>query len=229
MSTVQRVEVKKAFLYSLVISVILSALLGILAILSGSFGAFQVRVLLTSVTISAASICGLANGAYLAMKRGTALPVAGIALALGAATLLIGGIWTEILFDGYYWKLAVSLAIFAVACGHLALLSMARLAQGFQWSLIMAYVVILGVASLIVLLILTELHGSAEGIFRLLAVAAIIDAAITVLVPVFHWLSKAQFALESGAVSAENLGSIDGEIARLKERIAELERKKAGT
>ena len=224
MSAVSRVDAKKAFLYALIISILLSAILGILAILAGNWGWFQVRVLLTTVTISAASVCGLANGAFLATKRGTFLPLAGIAVTLVGATLLIGGIWAEVQSENY-WKLAGSLAIFAVASGHLALLSMARLAQRFEWSLIMAHVVILGVASLIVLLIVTEYHGKATGVFQLLAVAAIIDAAITILVPVFHWLSREQL---SGHATPDSAASIDREIARLRERIAELERKRMG-
>jgi hypothetical protein len=225
MSSAQRVTVKKAFLYALIVSVVLSAILGILAILSGTWGEFQIRVLLTTIVISAASVCGLANGALLATKRRNVLPIAGIALALGGAAMLIGGIWTGVASQGY-WKLAVSLGIFAVACGHLALLSMARLAQWFQWSLVTAYLVIFGVASLIVFLIITDFHGSGEGLFQLLAVAAIIDAAITVLIPVFHWLSRGQFALEGGSTAPEIAESSDQEIARLKERIVELERKK---
>jgi hypothetical protein len=225
MNNVQGIDVKKAFLCSLVISVVLSALLGIFAILAGNAGWFEVRVLLTTVTISAASICGLANGAFLATKRGIALPAAGIALALIGAGLLICGIWA-IPNSEFYWKLTVSVAVFAVACGHLALLSMARLAQGFRWSLRTAYVVIFGVATLIVGLIVSDVHGGNTGIFQLLAVAAITDAAITILIPIFHWLSTSQFPKESDA-SNPKVESTDNEIARLKERIADLERQKA--
>jgi hypothetical protein len=215
--------VKKAFLYSLIVSVLLSAFLGILAILSGSWGWFEVRILLTTVIISGASICGLACGAYLATKGGQALPLAGITLALVGAAMLIGGMWIEVRSE-VYWKLTVSISVFAVACGHLALLSMARLAEWFLWSLVVAHVVIFGVASLIVLLILTEFHGT--GMFQLLGVAAIIDAAVTVLIPIFHWLSRVEFVPENRSTHQASPESGESEIAHLKQRIAELERKK---
>ncbi len=214
---------KKPFLYSLVISVVLSALLGILAILSGSWGWFEIRILLTTVTISGASICGLACGAYLGAGKGRTLPSAGIILALLGAAMVIAGMWVEI-GPEEYWKTAASMAVFAVACGHLALLSMARLAEGFRWSLKLAHGVILGVAALIVLAIWSGFKDL--GMFRLLGVAAIIDAAITIVIPIFHRLSKAQLALPEEISPGSDPDPIDAEILRLKDRIAELERMK---
>jgi hypothetical protein len=222
MGSAQGFEIKKAFLYSLIVSVLLSALLGILAILSGSWGWFQIRILLTTVTISAASICGLASGAYLATNRGRVLPLAGVTLAIVSAVLLIAGMWIEMQSLGY-WKLVASVSVFAVACGHLALLSMARLAEWFRWSLRAAYGVIFGVAALIVLLVVTQFEGT--GMFRLLGVAAIIDAAITVLIPIFHWLSRSELALEEHDPRAATLDSAETKIAQLKAQIAELEGK----
>jgi hypothetical protein len=218
--------VKKAFLYALVGSVALSAILGILAILSGDFGWLELRILLTTVTIAVASIAGLACGAYLATRRGRTLPLAGAALSVLAAVMIIAGMWLEDLGSELYWKIAASASVFAVACAHLSLLSMARLAEWFRWSLAAAHAVILAVAALFVVIIFTE--GDREGMFQLLAVAAVLDAAITVVIPILHRLSKADTApMKDGATpAARRRESIDAEIARLKARIAELERLK---
>jgi hypothetical protein len=223
MNDAQGFPLKKAFLYALIGSVGLSALLGILAILSGSYGWFEIRILLTTATIAAASICGLACGAYLATKRGQALPIAGVGLSLLAAVMIIAGMWIEMNSE-VYWKVAASASVFSVAFAHLALLSMARLAEWFRWSLVAAYVAILGVASLIVLMILGQSNGS--GMFQLLGVAAIIDAAITIVIPILHRLSKAEVAEGKESPSSAMLGDIDAEIAKLRERIVELERMK---
>ena len=119
--------------------------------------------------------------------------------------------------------------MFAVACAHLSLLSMARLADQFRWSLAAAYVVILGVATLIVVLILRERYDA--GMFQLLGVAAIVDAAITIVIPILHRLSRDEISgaadtTATAAPSASRVAEIDGEIARLRQRIAELERLK---
>jgi hypothetical protein len=224
---VQSFPVKKAFLYALIGSVVIGALLGIMAILSGRFGWLEVRVLLTTATIAVGSICGLACGAYLSAGRGRILPLAGIALTLVATGMVIAGIWRETFSDGY-WQTAVSASVFAVACAHLSLLSMARLAEWFRWSLTAAYVVILGVAGLIVLMILQERHGT--GMMQLLGVAAIVDAAITIVIPILHRLSRDELSSQTGTgktgSAKPQLAEIDAEIARLRERIAELERMK---
>jgi hypothetical protein len=172
-------QVKKLFLHSLIVSVVASAVLGTLALLSGNWGWLGLRVFLTAVTVSGASICGLASGAYLASRRGLVLPLAGIALSLLGAIMLIAGMWLEFFDSAVYWQVTVSVSVFAVAFGHLSLLSMARLAQWFQWSLMMAHVVILSVASIIVAIIWAGIPGA--GVFQMLGVATIIDAAITVL------------------------------------------------
>ena len=91
MNSAEAFPVKKAFLYSLVASVLLSALLGIAAILSGRNGWFEIRIILTTITIALASIVGLACGAYLGTKAGRSLPVSGIGLTLVAATMIILG------------------------------------------------------------------------------------------------------------------------------------------
>jgi MFS family permease len=223
MSAVERLPIKKAFLYLLVASVLLSAFLGIVAILSGRFGWFEVRIILTTVTIAIGSICGLACGAVLGMRAGRVLPLSGILLTIVAAAMIITGMWLEP-ESVLYWKLAASIAVFAVACAHLCLLSIARLSQWFQWSLGTAYVIIFGVASLIAVIIFFEVY-QAE-MFRLLGVAAIADAAITVLIPIFHRLSRSELELISERSRTVDIEAIDREIQQLKSRIAELERLK---
>lgn len=218
MSHVQVFPVKRAFLYSLILSVVLSALLGIIAILSGEFGWLELRILLTAVTISLASINGLACGAYLGTGKGKLLPWVGIVLTLVSTLLIVSQIWLEFTLNEAFWKLTACCAVYAIACAHLSLLSMARLAQWFQWSLVAAYVVILGVATMIAMIILLLIDNS--GMFHLLGVAAVIDAAITILIPIFHRLSK------TDDLSANEIERIDQELGRLRTRITELEDRK---
>jgi hypothetical protein len=212
--------IKKTFLYALIGSVVLSAILGIGAIFSGRFDWIQVRILLTTVTISVASICGLGCGAYFATGRGRLLPLAGIALALLAAVMVIGGMWIE-LGNQRYWRFAASISVFAVACAHLSLLSMAKMASSYRWSLPAAYIAIFGVAVIIVSMIIREPHDA--GMFQLLGVAAILDAAITVVIPIFHRLSRAEVGVENERPPRLSTAEIDAEIAKLQIRLAELE------
>ena len=184
-------RVKRGFLYALIGSVGASAVMAILAIVSGDFDNWDLRALLSASTIAAASVCGLACGAYLASGRIRALPLTGIALAIAAAAAVLLTIWVEppLLEYWSHWKTTGTLCVFAVAVAHLCLLSMARLSARFGWSLVVAYVVILFVAALLTIMMWFEIVD--EGTERLLTVAVILDAAITTVIPIFHRLSRA--------------------------------------
>ena len=183
--------VKRGFLYALIGSVGASACMAILAIVSGDFDNWDLRALLSASTIAAASVCGLACGACLASARIRALPLMGIALAIAAAAAVLLTIWMQppLLEYKMHWKTTGTLCVFAVAVAHLCLLSMAKLAARFGWSLVVAYIVILFVAALLTIMMWFEIVD--EGTERLLTVAVILDAAITVVVPIFHRLSRA--------------------------------------
>lgn len=220
MHTPQQIPLKKLFLYALIGSVSVSAVLGILVILIGDFGEFEGRVLLSSLTISGASLCGLSCGAALDVKRAQVLPVCGIGLAALAALMIITGIWSEA-HSEVFWKSTATVAIFAAACSHMALLLLARLSPKYAWSSWVAYGAVYGVALIITVMMWAEVGE--EPMFRLLGVAAILDGAITILIPVFHRLSRADIELlptDTGPTLVE----IDSEIAQLQSRLDELER-----
>lgn len=220
METGNQLTLKRGFLYSLIGSVAVSALLGIATILSGDFGELQIRILLTTLTISAASVCGLSCGAALEAKRGTPLPIAGITLSVVSALLIIRGIWMES-FSEVFWKITATTSVFAVATSHVSLLLLARLSPSYAWAKGAAHVVIFGVASVITAMVWSEFDD--EGMFRLLGVAAILDAAISILIPVFHRLSRGD--LEHRSASSD-LVAINREILSLRSRLAELEQQK---
>ena len=214
---------KKAFLYTLICAVGLSAILGVAGIIRGGGDWFEFRILLTTVTISVASICGLACGAYLETRRGRVVPIIGLGLSLLAGFLVIVALWFEPKTEAY-WRLTASTSTMAVAFAHLSFLSMARLANRFRWARYAGFCFVLAVASIIVAMILIDERGG-EGVWKLLAVTAIGAASITVLTPIFHWLSRHDLA-ETVSDPDARRRLIDDEIATLKARIVDLEKQK---
>ncbi len=221
MQSLPQISLKKWFLYALIGSVAVSALLGMLAILVGDFGEFEIRVLLTSLTISGASLCGLSSGAALEAKRARVLPACGIGLAIVAAAMIVFGIWTEVQPDEF-WKTTLTMAVFAAACSHMALLLLARLAPRYAWSLWAATVAVFGVALIVTVMMWAEVHE--ETMFRLLGVAGILDGAITILIPIFHRLSRGNVEIPASVADAPTLSEIDREISQLQSRLDDLER-----
>ena len=214
--TRDQLSLKKGFLYTLIGSVGLSALLGILAILMGDFGEFEIRVLLTTLTISAASVCGLSCGAALEAERAHQLPLVGIGLSVLSAILLIIGVWAEPHADEF-WKIAATCSVFAVAVSHVSLLRLARFSSRFTWAVPAAYATVFAVAGIISVMLWGEVDE--EPMFRLLGVASILAAAITVLTPIFHRLSRGDVSSSAGAT---RLADVEREIRELESQLKDL-------
>ena len=178
---------KRLALWFLIISVALTAALGIIALLSGDFGEFQIRIVLTTLTISASSILGLASGALWEGSRGKFLPAISLGFAVLAAAMTFILIWGEIDGDAF-WKMTASIWVVAIATSHACLLSLAKLARRFAWALLLTF----GASSLLSVLIIASIYVEPRGdfAFRLIGSLAIVVAALTILVPVFHRLSR---------------------------------------
>jgi ssDNA-binding Zn-finger/Zn-ribbon topoisomerase 1 len=181
---------KRIALWFLIVSVAISAVLGIIAILTGNFGKFEIRIIFTTLTISAASIGALACGAASEAGRHKELATTGMVLAIVAAVLLIAGIWFEPEGE-QFWKFTASLSVLAAATAHACLLSLAKLAQRFAWSRIFALAAVYLLATLIIVALYSEPTG--DFTLRLIGTTSIIVAAITVITPIFHRLSRDDF------------------------------------
>ncbi len=219
---------KKFFLYLLTCSIALGALMGIWAIISGEFGELQVRILNTATTIVGTGVLGLACGAYLEnprTKNSSAhfVPSAGIFLAVLSAAIILWMIWgsgggsEELLFK----TLGVSL-MFAFSFAQLSLLSLARLAARFRWAMIAAYVSILTLAATVSAIILFSQSNDNFFILRFIGILSVVDAAVTVMIPIFHRLSRSEFVDDK----TPSTNDIDAEIANLKAQISRLEKQK---
>jgi hypothetical protein len=213
----QNLNLKKFFLYLLIASVAASALLGIGVILLGNFGDFEIRILMTTVTVTVTSILGLACGAFLETKRGEIVPLAGIVSAVLSGALWIVIIWANFSEGEFFIKFLASLTLLAVACSHLSLLSLARLDPKFGWSRTAAQISIWSLTAVLLILIWTKTDLDDNWLARLIGVLSIVIAALTVMTPVFHKLSGQKSETEA----------IDEEIERLKNRLEELEKRRA--
>ena len=133
-------DLRKTFLYVLIGSVAVSAVFGIAVILFGDFGEFEVRVLMTTLTVAVTSILGLACGASIETGRGRNMPIAGIILSILAALGMLLIIWDALDDNETFIKSTLTLVTLAVACSHLCLLRLARLDCRFEWSYLVAFI-----------------------------------------------------------------------------------------
>jgi len=178
---------KRIALWFLIGSVALSAMVGIIALLSGTVGRIQAQIILTTLTISAASICALACGALWEKGRAKPLSLAGIALAILSACLFISGIWFESNSEAF-WKFSAAVGVVALATAHACLLFLATLAPRFGWTRIAAIASVYVLAVQMIYVIYYTPNG--DFFFRIVGVTSIVAASLTILTPVFHRLSR---------------------------------------
>ncbi|HEY2414881.1 MAG TPA: hypothetical protein VGI40_21730 [Pirellulaceae bacterium] len=216
---------RRALLYVAIGSVLLAALIGVVLVMRATWGWIEVRVILTTITIAVASVCGLASDLSRTPRGMNALPIAGVALtALGAGMILLG-MWIDVNSDTY-WKTAASACILAVATAHVSLLSIARLEGSYRWVFLIACQIIFGLAFLLVAIIFFKFE--LDRTYRFIAALAILDAAVTVIIPILHRIGKTTPQSHSSSLlDQRNIASIDAEILRLQKQLAHLEQLRA--
>jgi hypothetical protein len=168
--------------------------------------------------VTATSVCGLACGAYYETGRGKWLPTAGIALSIAAALMCFLIIWDVLDDSEPFIKSFLTATLLAAGCSLLSLLSLARLDKRFAWTRVAAAVCVSLLSAILLYILWFEPSGDSDLVYRVLGVLAILVASITVVTPVLHRLSSA---------TSDALGDLDREIAKLRERLSELEERRA--
>ena len=209
-------NLRKAFLFLLIGSVAICALLGIGVILFGTFGELEQKILGTTFTITCTSILGLACGAYYEAKGAKALPFAGISFALISAVMVIFLIWAHRDTGDIFAKSTVTATMLAATCSLLSLVSLAKLDRRFAWSRYLVIFASVVLDAILLWLLWYEPQGESEVVSRTIGVLSIVIASVTIVTPVFHKLSRTTIAINE----------IDAEIAALKARLSELEQQR---
>ncbi|MEM6885936.1 MAG: hypothetical protein AAF571_12990 [Verrucomicrobiota bacterium] len=210
-------QMGKVFLYTLICSVGFASLIGIMALLSSNFGEVQIKVLLTALSISGASLCGLAAGVSLEKSRVKVLGWSGMILSLIGCAGVVCGIWTE-LANSSFWKGTTAIWLWGAASAHGSLLALARLKETFIWSKWGGITSSLLLATVLSHGILTETFSG--DVWTVIGILSILIAGFSICTPIFHLLSRSEMA---PATKLE----IDREIEQLKARLEALEHQKA--
>jgi len=159
----------------------LTALVAITSVLSREFGETQFKVLVTTFSISAGSICAMSCAGFLERKGAKGVGFAGI-LAAGVAVLMaIGGVWGEIKETGY-WKTTLTSIVVSVAFAHGCLLRLPNLAASYRWTQTVSTILIGLLAVQIILAILGEVKD--EGYYRLMAALSVLVVLVTLVIPI---------------------------------------------
>ena len=168
---------------ALVLSLAVSAVIGIVIILVGDFDETEIRILATAGTLAGFSILSLPSLFHLARGRYAYLTLAGIATSLTLFAMVLIIIWGEEGYSEWFGKTLGSVGVFAFATNHALLMLIASpakiLISLFQWATILIIVI---VAGLILVAIWTE--EMPEMMMRLFGTLGVLDALGTITVPI---------------------------------------------
>jgi len=173
----------RAALWTLIGSVAISAVLGIIALLLRELDEWGARTLGTTLFVSAAALLIMANSAAFEKKpQGYVyLSLFGFTMVLVALPIFLVALWTNNPADEL-WKTAVTFEIASIVAGHSALLTLWRLPSKYRLFLPIATVLATAIGVLVSMMIWAE--DSGEGQWRLIGTLAILMTAVTIIIPV---------------------------------------------
>ena len=183
---------RKSLLWAFIVFLSLTALIAIFCVVSHDFGEIQIKVVLTTLTISGASICAMCCAAFIEKRGMNPFCYVGILSSLAAAILVIVGIWNENNSD-VYWKATVTLIIIAGASAHTFLLLIPTLSAKQQWLQIL-FILFIGIlAAQFIYAAWDELDN--PDYYRWVAVVAILVGLLTLVIPICSKLRGKEEAL----------------------------------
>jgi hypothetical protein len=198
----------------------LTAVIAMVSVLMGKFGKLQEKILATTFTISAASICLMSCAAVIDKKKLVKLGLLGILLVVSAAIFAIAGIWSEI-NNSVLEKTMITLIVSAVAFAYAFLLVLPELDDRHKWVQPVTSVSI----GILALQIIVAVWGDIENnwYLRFIAVVAIIVGLETMVIPILMKLRKVD-GRESGKIVLERIdGDVYRDTAGRKFRLIELD------
>lgn len=182
-------SITKFFLWSTIITVVLSALMGAGFLLFGTFNETTVRILLTTLLLGGVSLLGLVSG----NNQNGAIKFAGIATAIGAGLLWMALVWEVISLDNEFTvRFAVILSIVAFALAHMSILSKSTskdgIVRGVFWLVI---ALIAGVAGMLIYAVmLDQIFDVSVTFWRVLGALAVLDVAGSIALPILNKVRK---------------------------------------
>jgi hypothetical protein len=181
-------SIKRAFLYTVIAALVLSALMGIYVLLLGQFGHTEERILATTLVVSLFSMMSLACAA--AHERGPSrwpLSIPGLALGVAGLVLYILAIWLD------WWQFRATsqwlaiLGIFSFSFAQASVLSLAPLRPQVRWVFYAAVISLMALAAFVSVMILAQ-PGREVWPMRVAGILGILDGCFSLCVPIVQRL-----------------------------------------
>jgi len=189
----QNFNLKKTFLITMIISLSISALIGIFVFLFGNFRDTEAKILSTTLSIGGFSLTGLCCSILYEKRKFIGFSFFGMASSILGFLTSILVIWEFVdVFEGFFditgWgKLALTLIILAFSSAHACLLLLINPEKSSVKYSLFATLLFIGIVALMLILLVFEIiDNPGEFYFRLLGVFAILDVLGTIVTPILN-------------------------------------------
>ena len=181
---------KKIILKTLIITFIISAILGILIILLDLWNDITDKIFFTTISIFGFSIPGLACSANYEKAENKFIPIVGMITCFASGIyfiLLFWGAFNSDFFDQFKWKIILTCILLSASFGHICLLllinSTKKIINYFKKSTI-------ALSIIIDLLLLFMIFSETELSWKLLLIIAILIVLGTIVTPLLNKLNS---------------------------------------
>ncbi|MBS3128062.1 hypothetical protein J4410_02865 [Candidatus Woesearchaeota archaeon] len=182
----KKVNFKKTFLITLIVSLSISALIGIFVFLFGDFGETEFRLLMTTLTIGGYSLTGLCCSVLYEKRKFSILALSGMILSVIGFLFTVLVIWEAIGLEDS-WKTLMICIILAFSTAQSCLLLLVNPEKTLVKGSLSATIIFISIVALMLIkLVLNEFDDASESYFRILGVFAILDVLGTIVTPILN-------------------------------------------
>jgi len=183
----QNFNFKKIFLITMIISLSISALIGVFVFLFGNFGETEFRLLMTTLTIGGYSLTGLCCSVLYEKRKFAPLALFGIVISVIGFIYTILLIWEFIDFwDEDSWKALIIFLVLAFSTAHSCLLLLIKSNKSLVNIALSATLIFISIVALMLIIMVLNEFDLGEFSFRLLGVFAILDVLGTIITPILN-------------------------------------------
>lgn len=216
-------NLQRLFLWTMIGSLSLAALLGIWAVLMPRFGALQEKVLLTSVLVGVYALPAL--GCAFVMHRNRLRPIMWIGIVSAGLSLAIWllMIWEAVNYWSATWELllksGLSFTVATIWAAHLGLLMLLRLAHpGSRIVRLLTLFVVAMLAALVLGVIWTEYDH--DHLLRILGVEAILASCGTLITPILRVIEVLKARAGAESIPSRVLVDLTCPRCKMRQRLA---------
>ena len=173
-------DFKRFFLWALIVSLSLSALIGIIIFLFGKFGETEEKIITTTISIGVSSVTGLCCSTIFFKDKLKSLSITGMLASFAFLVIIVVTIWGNFKNHELEKYLGTSV-ILTITFSQSSLLLLAKNTNKLVRNVLIATLIFISVVAIMLLITLWNGKINNEFFYRLLGVFAILDVLGTIV------------------------------------------------